>query len=58
MGRVSFSREPAVWLGLVQALIAVAVGFGLDLTPEQVSLVVAASAAVLAVVTRQNVSPV
>lgn len=52
-----WNREPALILGAVQALIAVAVGFGLDLTPEQVSLVLAATAAVLALVTRSQVTP-
>lgn len=53
-----FGREPAVIVGAVNALIALAVGFGLDLTPEQVGLLNAAAAAVLAVVVRQAVVPV
>lgn len=52
-----WNREPALILGAVQALIAVAVGFGLNLSPEQVSLVLAATAAVLALVTRTQVTP-
>ena len=32
-----FGREPALLLGAADALIAVAVGFGWHLTPEQVS---------------------
>jgi len=52
-----WNREPALILGALQALIAVAVGFGLDLSPEQVSLILAASAAVLALVTRSQVTP-
>jgi len=50
-------QEPALTLGLVQALIAVAVGFGLPVTPEQVGLIVAFTAAVLSWVTRSNVTP-
>jgi len=50
-----FKREPALILGALNALIAVAVGFGLDITPEQVGLVNAAVAAVLAVIVRANV---
>ena len=50
-------REPALWLAALQAVIAVAVGFGLDLSAEQVALIVAASAAVLGLVTRSQVSP-
>ena len=49
--------EPALLLGAVNALLALAVGFGLHLTSQQVGLVNAACAALLAVVTRQHVSP-
>lgn len=50
-------EEPALVLGAIQALVAMAVGFGLDITAEQVGLIVAASAAVLSVVTRSQVTP-
>lgn len=50
--------EPVLILALVQASIALAVGFGLDWTTEQVALVVAFSAAVLGVIARQRVTPV
>jgi hypothetical protein len=50
-----FSREPALILGLVNGLIALAVGFGLPVTPEQVGLINAALAAVIAFATRQSV---
>lgn len=53
-----WGREPAVIIGLVTALISLAVGFGLDITAEQVSLITAAVAALLSVVTRSQVSPV
>jgi hypothetical protein len=49
--------EPALVVGVVQAAVALAVGFGIDLSGEQVSLIVAFTAAVLSVVTRSNVSP-
>lgn len=52
-----WGREPAVIIGLVQAAIALAVGFGLDLTTEQTAAILAFTAAVLAVVTRSQVSP-
>lgn len=52
-----FGREPALILGALQALLALGVGFGLQLTPEQMALVLAASAAIFAVITRQNVTP-
>lgn len=50
--------EPALILGAVNAVIALAVGFGLHWTAEQVGLVNAAVAAICAVIMRQNVSPV
>jgi hypothetical protein len=49
--------EPALVLGLVQAAVALAVGFGLDLSGEQVALLVAFTAAALSVVTRSQVTP-
>ena len=52
-----FKREPAVWLGLIGALIALAVGFGLPVSQEQTALILAASSAVLGFVTRSQVSP-
>lgn len=52
------SREPALILGAINALVALAVGFGLDITPEQVGLINAAVAAVLSVVVRSRVTPV
>lgn len=53
-----FGREPALILGAVNALLAAAVGFGLDITPDQVGLVNAAVAAIVSVIVRQQVSPV
>ena len=50
-------QEPALTLGVVQALVALAVGFGLPVTPEQVALIVAVTAAVLGWVTRTQVTP-
>jgi len=52
-----FGREPALILGAFQAILALAVGFGLDITTEQMSLLLAASAAIIAVITRQSVVP-
>jgi hypothetical protein len=52
-----FKREPALILGALNAILAVAVGFGLDIDPEQVGLINAAVAAVLAVIVRTQVSP-
>lgn len=52
-----WGREPAMIVGLAQALLALGVGFGLHVTPEQMGLIMAALAALLAVVTRSQVSP-
>lgn len=53
-----FNREPALILGAVQAILALGIGFGLDLSTEQVGLILAATSAVIAVVTRSKVTPV
>lgn len=52
-----FSDEPAVWVGLLQAVLALAIGFGLDLSEEQVALILAVVAAASAVLVRSRVSP-
>lgn len=56
MGKV-FGREPAMILAAVQAVIALVTAFGLDLSGEQIGAIMAVSAAVLGVVTRQSVTP-
>lgn len=52
-----FGREPVLIIGLVNTLLALAVGFGLDLSTEKQALIVAGVNAVLAFVARQQVSP-
>lgn len=52
-----WGREPALILGAVNAAIAVGVAFGLPVTPEQVGLINALAAAVVAVIVRQAVTP-
>ena len=52
------SQEPAVVVGLVQAGIVLGVSFGLDMTETQTAAILAFTAAVLAFVTRSQVSPV
>lgn len=51
-------NEPALAAGVLQAVLALAVTFGLDLTVEQTGAIVAVAAAVLALVVRSKVSPV
>lgn len=52
-----FGREPALVLALVQAIIVVAVTFGLRLTPEQTGAILTLSAVVLGLITRSKVTP-
>lgn len=52
-----WNREPALVMGAIQAAIALAVSFGLDLSPEQIGALLAFSAAVLSLVVRAKVTP-
>jgi hypothetical protein len=52
-----WNREPAAILAAVQAVIALAVSFGLELTPEQIGSVLAVTATVLGLLTRAAVVP-
>lgn len=52
-----WDTEPVLILGAVQAILALFVSFGLDLTADQTAAIVAASAAVLSVVVRRKVTP-
>lgn len=52
------NREPALILSLVSSAVAVAVGFGLNVTPEQTGLIMACVSAVIGVAIRSQVSPV
>jgi len=52
-----WGREPALVLAALQAVIALAISFGLNLSTGQVGAILAASAAVLGVVARTQVSP-
>ena len=51
-----WSREPAMILAVVQAALALLMGFGLKLTGDQVALVMAFLAAVLGLLTRSQVT--
>lgn len=50
-------NEPVLVLGVVQAAVALAAAFGLDLTGEQVATIVAFSAALLSLIARRQVTP-
>ena len=51
-----WNREPALILAVVQAGLALGMGFGLRVTVEQMALVMSFSAAVIGVLTRSQVS--
>lgn len=53
-----WKNEPAALLAAVQALLALAISFGLGLSNTQVGAIMAAAAAMLGLVTRSRVSPV
>lgn len=53
-----FDREPVLILGLVRALVVMAVAFGLKLSPEQTAAVYLVAEMVLSVIARQRVTPV
>jgi len=53
----SLLREPVLITAAVEAVILLAVGFGLDWSGEQVASVMVAVTAVLALITRAVVTP-
>jgi len=53
-----FSREPALWLGAINAILALAVAFGLPVSNYQLGMINAAMAAILSLIIRAQVSPV
>ena len=54
---LQFGAEPALWAGLVGAIIAALVGFGVHVSPAQVGLINAVVTAGISVLVRANVSP-
>jgi hypothetical protein len=59
---LSFPYEPALWVGLVEAVIVLLVAFGVPITADEKAAVIGLVSAVLAVVgafiTRSQVTPV
>lgn len=51
-----WGREPALILAAAGSILALLVGFGLKVSPEQQALIYAAISAVLGVVVRQQVT--
>lgn len=52
-----WNREPAMILGVIETVLALVLAFGLDLSGEQVGAIMAAAAALLALITRSQVTP-
>jgi hypothetical protein len=52
-----FGREPALFAGLINAILALAVTFGAHLTPEQTGAILAVVNIALALIVRQSVTP-
>lgn len=52
-----WKREPALFYGLVNTLLALVLAFGVKLSTEQTGAILAATSAVLALVTRSQVTP-
>lgn len=51
------TREPVAIQAVIQAGLGMAMGFGLNMTTEQMGLVLMFTAAMLALITRQQVTP-
>lgn len=58
MGKLKFSREPAVWVTTLQALITIAVAWGLAMTEAQIIALFAGLATVSGFLIRSQVRPV
>ena len=56
MGKI-WGREPVMLMAVIQAGVALAVGFGLNWSGDQVALVLAFSAALLGFIARSQVTP-
>lgn len=52
-----WKREPALFYGLVNTVLALVLAFGVDLSTEQTGAILAVTSAVLALVTRRAVTP-
>ena len=53
-----FTKDPVLVMGVVQAVLALVISFGVGLSADQVGTVTAVSAALLALLARSKVSPV
>lgn len=51
------TREPVALMYVIQTGLALAMGFGFDIDPTQMALILTFTGAVLSYITRQNVTP-
>lgn len=54
---MGFSKEPALWISLIGAVITLAVTFGLAVTSEQKAAIDAIVVVLVGILTRSQVSP-
>lgn len=52
-----FGREPVAWMAALRAVIALVAAFGFELSGEQVAAIIVFAEAVLALITRSQVTP-
>lgn len=58
MKALFLGREPALVLGLISSAISLAIGFGLELTAEQVGLIMSFVTALSSWIVRAQVTPI
>lgn len=54
-GQWGFKREPVAWIGAVKAILVCGMAFGLNMTGDQLGVLVVALEAIGGLLTRQNV---
>jgi hypothetical protein len=54
---LSFSQEPALWVAIADALVILAITFGVPITPEQKGAIDALLTCVAGVLIRSQVTP-
>lgn len=57
MKKFNLSDEPVAYVALIQAVLVLAMAFGLHLDPDQIAAIVAVANAVLAILLRRKVTP-
>ena len=54
---MKFSKEPAIWISIIGAILGLAVSFGLQITPEQKAAVDALLTVLVGIFIRSQVTP-